>query len=175
MSKKIVLIILSGWFLCCMGCRTSSDFNYIEDSIRDGIFPANLDTDFKFSIGSLSMGILNGFIDDEEEADAYLREVKSVQVGAYKIKNSGKSDSFFIPRNVEHCMVEKGWEPFVTVRSKKGENVSLYFRRLSKNRASVYVIALEPDELVIVEISGKLVTILEKAICEHRLSGVERL
>ena len=175
MGRKIILIILSVILLCCTGCRTSADFNTIEDSIRDGIYPANLDTDFKFSIGSLSMGILNGFIDDKAEADVYLKEIKAVQVGIYKISNSERSISFQIPDNVEQCMADKGWEPFVRVRNRKGENVSLYFRQLSKKEASIYVIVLEPDELVIAEINGKLENILEKAICEHRLAGLNRL
>jgi len=158
-----------------MRCRTSADFNYIEDSIRDEISPASLEADFKISIGSLSIGMLNGFIDDKDEADAFLKEIKSIQVGIYKISNSEKSDSFLIPQNVEKCMVEKGWEPFVHVRKRNGENVSLYYRQLSKNKSSLYAIVLEPGELVIAEINGKLLNILEKAICEHRLTGVDRL
>lgn len=69
----------------------------------------------------------------------------------------------------------EGWETFVNVRSRKGENVSLYFRQLSKNKASIYVIVLEPDELVVAEINGKLNNILEKAFCERRVAGVDRL
>ena len=175
MGGKILFLILSGILLCCMGCRTSADFNYIEDSIRDEIYPANLDRDFKFSIGSLSMGIFNGFIDDEEETAAYLKEIEAVQIGIYTIRNSEKSDSFRIPGNVEQCMLKKGWEPFVHVRNRKGENVSLYYRLLSESTASIYVIALEPDELVIAEIKGKLDNILNEAICEHHLAGVDRL
>jgi hypothetical protein len=158
-----------------MGCRTSADFNYIEDSIRGEIYPANLNRDFKLGIGSLSIGILKGFIDDEEEADAYLKEIKAVQVGIYTISNSEKSDSFRIPGNVEQCMIKKGWEPFVHVRSKKGENVSLYYQLFSNSSASIYVIVLESDELVLVEIKGNLDNILNKAICEHHLPGVDRL
>jgi hypothetical protein len=72
-------------------------------------------------------------------------------------------------------MITKGWEPFVHVRSRKGENVSLYHRLFSESSASICVIALESDELVIVEIKGNLDNILNKAICEHHLAGVDRL
>jgi hypothetical protein len=175
MGRKLILVILSALLLCCVGCRTSADFNYIEKSIRDGIYPANLHTNFKFSIGSHSLGILNGFVDDKEEADAYIKEIKSVQVGIYKIRNSEKSGSFQIPNNVEQCMVEKGWERFVRVRNRKGENVLLFYRQISEDTASIYAIVLEPDELVIAEINGQLDNILEKAICDHRLAGMDRL
>lgn len=172
MGKKLTLIVLSCILLCCMGCRTSSEFNYIEGSIRDGIHPANLDKEFKFGLGWLSKRMICAFVDDE--ADMYLKEIKKVQLGVYKISNSDKSDTFQIPHNVKKCMVEKGWEPFVYVRDKGGENVSLYFKQISEKKASIYMIVLEPHELVIVEIKGKLNKILEKALCEHHLAGVER-
>ena len=175
MRNNAILIILSGLLLCFAGCRTSDEFNYIEDSIQDQIYPAKLDKDFKISLGSISMRMINGFVDDEEEADEFLKEIKAVQVGIYKIHNIDKSDSFRVPANIEKCMVEKGWEPFVRVRSRKKENVSLYYRQLSEDIASIYAIVLEPDELVITEINGKLDNILNKAICEHRLAGMDHL
>ena len=175
MKNSVILFILTGLLLCCTGCRTSADFNNIEDSIREQIYPAKMDKDFKFSIGSMSMHILNGLVDDEEEEEIYLKEINAVQIGVYKISNKETSDSFQIPSNVEKCLIEKGWDPFVHVRNRKGENVSLYYRQVSENTASIYAIVLEPDELVIAEINGNLDTILEKAICEHRIAGVDHL
>jgi hypothetical protein len=175
MKNSLILIILTCLLFCCTGCRTSADFNYIEDSIRDQIYPAKLDKDVKFSLGSLSMRMINGFIDDEEEADIFLKEIKSVQVGVYKVLDLEKTRSFQIPSDVERSMVKKGWDPFVHVRKRNGENVSLYYRQLSENTASIYAIVMEPDEVVITEINGKLDNILEKAICEHRLAGVNNL
>ena len=157
------------------GCRTSHDFNYIENSIQKQIYPAKLVKEVKFSIGSLSMRILNGFIDNDEEAGMYMREIKAVQVGAYKIHNVDKSESLQIPGSVEKTMIKKGWEPFVRVRKKNAENVVLFYRQLSKRRASIYVVALERDELSIVEVTGNLDNILSKAICEHRLAALESL
>jgi hypothetical protein len=121
------------------------------------------------------MRILNGFVDNDEEAGMYMKEIKAVQVGVYKIHNVDKSESFQIPRNVEKTMVKKGWEPFVRVRKKNAENVALFYRQLPKRRMSIYVIALERDELSIVEVTGNLDNILSKAICEHRLAAVDNL
>ena len=175
MRTKLILIIISGLLLCCTCCNTSTDFNNIEESIRNQIYPADMNKDFKFSLGARSMHVINGFIDDKEEAEVCLKEINSVQVGIYKISNADISKSFRIPHKVEKCMVEKGWEPFVHVRKNKGENVSLYYRQLSENTASIYAIVLEPDELVIAEINGNLEKIMNKAICEHRLPGMNQL
>ena len=174
MEKNITTIIVF-LLLCCTGCRTSADFNYIENSIRDQIYPAKLDKDFKFSMGSHSMKMLSGFVDDEEEANAYLKEIKEVQVGIYKIRNTEKRSAFRIPLKVEKCLVEKGWEPFVRVHKKHGDNVLLLYRQLSENEAGMYAITMERDELVILEINGNLGSILEKAICKHRLAGMTHL
>lgn len=172
---KIIYLILLGILLCFTGCKTSADFDYIENSIRSQIYPAKLDNDIKFSIGSLSMGMLNCFVTDEEEADTYLKEIKSVQVGVYKIHETEKNGSLRIPNNVEKTLVDKGWEPFIRVHKKNGENVLLFYRQLSDNASSIYTIVLERDELVIVEVNGNLDSILEKAIYEHRLAGVDHI
>ena len=126
------MIILTGLLFCFTGCRTSDDFNYIENSIRDQIYPAKLDKDIKFSLGSLSIRMINGFIDDEEKADELLKEIKSVQVGVYKVRDIEKTGAFRISSDVERSMVKKGWDPFVHVRERNGEDVSLYFRQLSE-------------------------------------------
>ena len=68
MRNNAILIIFSGLLLCCAGCITSSESNYIEDSIQDQIYPAKLNKDFKISLGSSSMRMINGLADDEEEA-----------------------------------------------------------------------------------------------------------
>lgn len=175
MEKNVTIIIIVFLLLCFTGCRTSADFNYIEKSIRDQIYPAKLDKDFKFSMGSLSMKMLNGLVHDEEEANAYLKEIKKVQVGIYKIRNTEKRSTFRIPFKVEKCLVEKGWESFVRVHKRHGDNVLLLYRQLSKNEAGMYAITLEHNELVIVEINGNLDNILKKAIYEHRLAGMTHL
>jgi hypothetical protein len=175
MGKTAINIIMFCLFLCCSGCRTSDNFNYIEKSIQEQIYPAKLVEDISFSIGSLSMRVLNGFVDNDQEAGMYMKEIKKVQVGVYKIHNVDKRESFKIPDNVEKSMIKKGWDPFVRVRKRNGENVMLFYRQFSEKRASIFVIALERDELSIVEINGNLDNILEKAICEHSLRVVDRL
>ncbi len=175
MGKNTFYIILMGLLFNLTGCNTSDEFNNIEKSIRDRIYPARLNNNFKFGIGALSTTMIGGFTRDEHEADTYMKEIKGVQVGMYEVDNSRKSADFHIPDNIGKCLVEKGWEPFVHVRKRHGENVSLFYRQVSENEASIYTIVLEHNELVIVEINGNLNTILEKAICEHRLAGIENI
>ena len=107
MKNSVILIVLTGLLFCCTGCRTSDDFNYIENSIRDQIYPAKLDKDIKFSLGSLSIRMINGFIDDEEKADELLKEIKSIQVGVYKVRDIEKTGAFRISSDVERSMVKK--------------------------------------------------------------------
>ena len=118
---KFIYLILLGILLCCTGCKTSTDFDYIEDSIRSQIYPAKLDNDVKFSIGSLSMGMLNCFIDDEEEADMFLREIKSVQIGVYKIHDTEKGAP-----SVSQIMWRNLW------LIKAGSLLSVYAKRMGK-------------------------------------------
>ena len=119
--------------------------------------------------------LVTGFSKNAHEADMYLKEVKGIQVGVYEIDGLEKSKAFLIPENVDNCLIKEGWEPFLHVRKQNKENVSLYFRQLPDNTMSLYAVVLGPDELVIAEINGNLDKILEMAICEKRLSAVDRI
>ena len=177
MKKIYGPVIFSIILLLFGGCNTSDEFNNIEEAISKQIHPAILVSEIKFGlVGSLAPArVMSAFGDATQEADEFLKEVKGVQVGVYKIHNIEESNSFKFSNKVDKCLIEKGWEPFVHVRKRNKENVSLFYRQLSESIASIYVLALKHDELFIVEINGNLDKILEKAICERRVSAVDRI
>ena len=73
--------------------------------------------------GSLAPArVMSAFGDATQEADEFLKEVKGVQVGVYKIHNIEESNSFKFSNKVDKCLIEKGWEPFVHVRKRNKVN-----------------------------------------------------
>lgn len=168
--KKLNLILwLSGiLILLFAGCMPSNEFNYIERAIRKQIYPAKIKTKFKFSFGPISLSTIKtvvNFTDASDEAISYLAEIKKVQVGVYEIRNVDRSSQLRIPPDAEKKLNELGWEIFIRVKE-KNEHVDLFYKQINKYISSMYVIVVEDDELVIVEVKGKLDRLIEKAIQE---------
>ncbi|MBN2012847.1 DUF4252 domain-containing protein [candidate division KSB1 bacterium] len=173
MRKAMFIIVIAGLLPMFSGCMTSHEFNYVERAIRHQIRPANIKTNFKFSFGPLTLAparIITHYVDDAKEADMYLREIKKVQVGVYEIRNTDDRSKFRIPRDAEKKLTDLGWEPFVRVRERDGQQVDIFYKTISDRMASIYAVVLDHDELVIVELKGRLDRIIEKAIQEQGLS-----
>jgi len=177
MRKIILLLLLCGIVFLIPGCLTTSEFDYIENAIRKEIRPARIHTDFKFSFGPASLATIRGaagLCSEGRKAAKILAEISNVQVGVYKIENYKKTDKFQIPLNVEEKLYKSGWESFVRVKD-KDEHVNLLYKELKSHVCSLYIISLERDELVIVEVCGRLEKIIEQAIKEHGLKYTDHL
>jgi hypothetical protein len=151
------------------GCLTTNEFNYIERSIKKEISPAKIKTKFKFAFGPISLStarFIANFTHDGQEASKYLKEIQRVQVGVYEIHETEKSSQLRIPRKVEQKLEKLGWEMFIRVKE-KDKHVNLFYKQINKHVSGLYVIVLEADEMVIVEVLGNLEQIIEQAIQEH--------
>ncbi len=171
MKKLKILLLLSGILLICTGCITSTEFNCVENMIKEQINPARIKTNFKFSFGPVSLSTARTFIniaDNEKEVDTYLKEITSVQLGIYEIHSTERSHQLNIPGDIKNNFNKLGWEMFVNAKN-NNEHVNLYYRQINDVIGSMYVVVLERHEMIIVEVRGRLDKIIEAAIREHGL------
>ena len=171
MRKYTLIFLFGAILLICNGCLTSNEFNYIERTIKKESHPVKVRTNFKFSFGPISLSTVRKFVnftDEGKKANKYLTEIDNVQVGVYEIQ----TDQLYhlkIPYNVEQKLNNLGWQMFVRVKG-KDEHVNLFYKQINEQLSSLYVIVLEDEELVIVEVKGKLDALIEQAIHEHGIS-----
>ncbi len=170
MKRSILLLLLCGIFASLfIGCLTTNEFNYIERSIKKEISPAKVKTKFKFAFGPISLSTARSIVNftkDGEEASKYLKEIQRVQVGVYEVHEAERASQLRIPRKVEQKLEKLGWEIFIRIKE-KDEHVNLFYKQISKHVSGLYMIVLEADEMVIVEVLGNLEQIIEQAIQEH--------
>jgi len=114
------------------------------------------------------------FTDAKEEALQYLKEIDKVQVGVYEIEHGDRASKLMIPRDVEDKLIDSGWELFVRVKE-KDEHVDLFYKQINDHVSSIYVIVLEPEEMVLVELKGDQEKIIDTEIREHGLPHREIL
>jgi len=169
MRRIIAFMLLSGVFVCSCGCKsTTKEFDFVEKAIIRESYPVRLEPEFKWNFGRLTLstaGVFLRFAEDGCEAADYLQGVQRVQLGVYAVQNSPHSGRLGILETVEKKLEELGWENFVRVKDGDG-HVSISFREINKRTASLYITIFEPDEMVILEVKGRLSKMIEKAVQE---------
>lgn len=143
--------------------------------IRNGVLN-NLDDDFRseyqFSVGSVGITVSSWFVDaaaDEDLPADILDDVSSVQVGIYKkIRNTSSPDIKTL-RELEDEMRQKGWKSIVLTCDRDELN-GIYIRRdPSETLNKLFVISLNDEELILVEVEGDLKEVITTVIRDKGL------
>ncbi len=175
MNRKIVsiILVLSLLALLLPGCVfVSRDFCLTRDSILDEIGNVDTETEVQLQIGpgllSLSRMIVSVADHSREGSMAvdYLHDIRNVQVGVYKLTDFNRDRPLIIPPRIARKLSKKGYEPMVKV--KEHNSATWVMTKMHRKRlTSLYVIALDREELVLVEVEGKLGRLIEKAVRDH--------
>ncbi len=170
----LFLIITSMWLL--PGCVfVDRDFRLTRNAILKELGPMDIKTEVQVQIGSglISLGKLAASCAEvEEEALKYLKDIHNVQVGVYKLHHVDRAMPLVIPQNIAKQLEKKGYEPMVRVKE-RDESVWVMTKMKGKRLNSLYVISLNHEELVLVEVMGRLERLIEKAIQDQGLNKGE--
>ena len=165
-SLLLLTVLLSG----CFGVDRS--FRQIRNYILENTH-GEFDKDFEFSIGSTGISLASvavSFADSEEPIDEILSEISSIQVGIYSNKDSAKIRTDFAGlKHLTNLMEKAGWE-FI-VRSVGSDELTAVFVRVYENQLNrVFVISVNHEEMVLVEMYGNVEKVIEIAIREGELN-----
>ncbi len=170
MKVLISLLLLTFLLSGCYGVDRS--FRQIRNYILENS-GAEYSKDVEFSIGSAGIALASTMVslaDVEEPIDEILSEVSSVQVGIYKNKDSTKITTDFAGlKYLTNLMENAGWE--YVVRSIDSNEMAIVFVRIYKNQLNrVFVISVNQEEMVLVEMYGNVDKVIEIAIREGELN-----
>lgn len=169
---SIVLLILLGFTLT--GCiHVNRQFKDTRNAILSNV-DAEFERDIEFGLGPVGLTLARAVVSiaaDEEHADEAriaLSSVSEVQVGVYKItgRNSNLSMSNF--NDVTENLKDAGWVPIVR-SSQDGELNMVFVQDDYESLNNIYVIALDHDELAIVNVSGRLERLVALGLREGKL------
>jgi len=175
MKRKTISVILLLSLIAFLlpGCVfVSHDFMKTRNLILDEIGDVNIETEVQLQIGSglLSMSRMIVSLADQSHggnmAVDYLRDISNVQVGVYKLSDVEQERPLIIPPKIAKKLARKGYEPMVKVKEKNSA-VWVMTKMRVEDLTSLYVINLDRDELVLVEVHGRLGRLIEKAIHDH--------
>ncbi len=173
MNRKILLhvlllLLISTAFSGCIG--VNRNFKKIRRAVTENI-DVKYNKSFEFSVGRTGLmlaGMVVRLSDVEEPVDDILSEVSRIQVGVYE-KASGNLNTTMADLNrITDEMNSQGWR-YIVRSVQRDEVVGVFVRGDDPRLRQLYVIAIDSNEMVLVEIHGELSKIVEIAIREKGL------
>ncbi len=167
----IVLVAISVFLVTLTGCiGVNRQFSEIKNKIM-GDLGDDYKTEFQFSVGSSLIHVSSWFVDlaaDEEYVDDMIREISSVQVGVYnRIEGATHNNSFSTLNSIDEEMNSNGWKYLVRTID-RNELTTIYISAdPDELLKKMFIINLNDDELVIVEVNGDLKKVIAYAIEER--------
>ena len=171
-NKSIIVIVAPILLLFLTGCiGVNRQFSQVKDKIM-GELGSDYKTEFQFSVGPALIHVSSWLVDmsaDEEYIDDMMREISSVQVGIYnKIDENKDEANFSTLIALDDHMKKSGWK--YIVRTADGDELTAVY--ISNDPEEVlkkmYVISLEDEKLVIVEVNGNLQKVISYALKEKK-------
>ena len=104
-------------------------------------------------------------IDIDPEVKQYIKDIHKIQIGVYNL-HEVRDKPLTIPITIAKRLAQKGYEPMVKTR-KKDRIVWIMTQIRGTKLTSMYLVSLEREELVLLEIQGQLERLIEKAIRDH--------
>ena len=151
------------------GCVFTPDLDRIQRIVAQEIEPATMKTQVKLNLGPVAMSVaklVTGFANVEEEVQDYLSCIRRVEVNVQEISGLSSLRSIRWPKGIERKLEHDGWETLVKARE-ENEIVLVLYKTHRKTVRSLYVVCLNPDELVLVKVEGKLDTLVTRALENH--------
>ena len=91
---------------------------------------------------------------DERALREMISGLEGIYVRSYEFAKEGEYDRTLVD-NIKR-QLGANWQPLVTVRSKKKENVNIYARMAGESVTGLVIIAAEPREFTVVNINGPI-------------------
>jgi hypothetical protein len=116
---------------------------------------------------NLASWVVN-FSQDDKLIDDLMRQVSNVQVGVYTLTRNGGKEKHAIMEKINYEMQSRGWK-YIVKSYNDDELTAIY---VSKNPVmlfrKMFIITHDSEELVLVEVEGKLDRLIELAIHDKK-------
>jgi len=175
--KKIIIILVITTCISLTGCfAVDNEFKSIRNiTLKE--YGRNFITDHEFALGSFELWLAEGIVSiaaDDEMAEEILSSVSGVQIGIYKNKFHEDLPNKKLLKKIDNQMEKRGWK-YIVKSYNGGEMAAVYINKdAEKMLRELYVISIDDEEMVIVQVLGDLEKVIEAAIREHGISWVRQ-
>lgn len=130
-------------------------------------------------LGRFTMALVRGLVRvaavEDRETRQIVGSIRRVEVATYRVDGSFEADAVRVPPDLERRLAGGGWQPLV--REREEGSLSWVFVKSDEEGAirNLYVVALDPDELTVVDLAGSLDELMAAAIADDPGGFVEEI
>lgn len=163
------LLTLAVPFAGCGGGSPSVDT--VRWEIERRIPEARFEREFHLRLGRLTLGLARRIVHLADPGDpdtAVLDDVRRIEVATYRVRSLPDLDRHMNEQTrFEQKLAESGWS--AAVKTRDHDSRTWIFVRGDQEGllSNLYVVSLEPDELTLVRIDGRLDHAVAMALSEH--------
>lgn len=154
------------------GCIYSREISQTRRDLERSDPGARFEREMVVNLGPISLrtlGLVGGLVDggDEDVAMArrYLREIRRVKVGVYRVEQAPDLHAFDPP--ALRRFQRDGWELAVKNQDEQGEVVWVFYKERKGHIRDMYAIMLSDEELVLARVRGRLDRLLARVLEDH--------
>ncbi|RKY59180.1 MAG: hypothetical protein DRP95_05315 [Candidatus Latescibacterota bacterium] len=156
-------------FLLGLSCTFRPDLGGVRESLEGALEPSiSPEVQLKLGFPILDVVKLLAVCTEEgREAWVYLKEIKGIEVGVYKVDGTWKPIDSSVLRKLEGRLGRKKWQKFVVARDGK-DLVYLFYRLKGKVVEELLAVVLSEDELVVAKVKGNFRELLSRFLEEGK-------
>jgi hypothetical protein len=142
---------------------------YIADVIEADLTHCHLDRESRIALGGISMFAVKALVElagDSDEAQI-LADVKRVEQATYRVVDSESCPDLTQRAGFETELAQAGWQLVVTERDDREASWVFVREHEDGSVSGLYVVTLDPYELEVVRLEGRIDKILAEAIKEE--------
>jgi hypothetical protein len=165
--KLLALVAVTMLFSGCFSL-SARELAEVRRELENQMPEARFEKEIELSLGRMTMGTVKWLclvIPDAREARKYLKDISGVSVAVYEVESLPPLNEVELPKRLKRLLEDKGWDVLIKAREEDQIVWILYQERRSSIR-NLYVLALEPDELVLMSLRGRLDRLFAQALEE---------
>jgi hypothetical protein len=119
------------------------------------------------------VGMAGAHDKDAQQATDILDQMRDVEVATYRVRNVDSVAGLQFPPDLERKLTRHGWTTFVRVSNPTEQTLVLAHDQNGEHMDGLFVLTMEPRELTIVRVGGRLDKIMALALAKSPRSVLD--
>ncbi|MEZ5332574.1 MAG: DUF4252 domain-containing protein [Thermoanaerobaculia bacterium] len=169
MRRRAAVLIVAGlpWLVACDGEPPSA--SQVRAHLERSLPGVRFHQEEHIRLGRFSLALVRGLVrmaGEDRQTRQTLGSIRRVEVATYEVEGSLDLAGIAAPRDLERRLAETGWQPMV--RERDEDSLTWVFVRPDEDGSirNLYVVALDPAELTVVDLVGRIDEILARAVAD---------
>jgi hypothetical protein len=163
------------------GCLWAPELSQIQREIERQLPGSSFEREVRLSLGPVSLGLArfvtrvipDSYVPEAGEANAYLKEVRRVQIALYRTITLPPLESVRMPEPLRLLIHNENWH--LAVKNQKTDELTWVLTRMEDELVrDIYVVLLDVKQLALVRVEGRMDELLAKAM-ENRADELPQM